>query len=574
MRLSEHPLTKPGVQSASPTSARVPAAACPALLAAAAVAAIGSVAVLLVSMTPLQTAVPWIAAGTAVAAGTVLLLVFAGRRPREAGRPAAHSPAPSAIDGTRDGMADDPVPTAGGHADGEDATPLVLQRQLAAAAERFRTQQIEVMDDRAELAGAIVHDMNNALGAVAGYADFLTADLPPGSPQADYAARILTAVDRARLALHRLMATARPGPVELRTERASRVLDMAATLLRGEHAAGGLTVCDEAGAPDPRCDAGLLARTLAGLATDVAVGVGGEGRHLVLRASGRTVREGSTAVEGDEAGEEGWLVRTPLMPPAGLHVVFELRIDGPPPPPEELSALTDPLLAARARHRRRHGKRSEGESSPETTQVAALQAARLHGGGLILRSHPSGGTLVQLYVPAVASAPRRPSAPPERCVAPTIRVLVVESDHGCGDRFQTGLEQHGCEVSVCDDPRDALEAVADEPAFFDAIVIGPGFGLSGGAASAGRALATRLKALRSDLPCVLYAAGSDAGRPLPLSSSAVPADIVLPLPVDLPRLARGVAALAAGRSDGQPGTDRSGAGRSGTGRPDDDRGRR
>ncbi len=53
---------------------------------------------------------------------------------------------------------------------------LVVGRD--SAQERLRAAQLDHMDGVADVAGMIVHDVNNALGAVAGYADFLVADLP------------------------------------------------------------------------------------------------------------------------------------------------------------------------------------------------------------------------------------------------------------------------------------------------------------------------------------------------------------------------------------------------------------
>ncbi|PWC39016.1 hypothetical protein TSO352_01865 [Azospirillum sp. TSO35-2] len=418
-----------------------------------------------------------------------------------------------------------------------DGGALVVGRHHTA--ERLRAQQIEAMDARAELAGAIVHDMNNALGAVAGYADFLVTDLPtclpPGAPQADYAVRIVNAVDRSRTALRRLMSAARLDPLDLRPDRAARVLSSTAALLHTAPAIpASLSIRDEPGAPDVICDTGLLARTLAGLALDLtdAAGRAPEAR-LCLRVAAWNGECGPAAAADADvdaaAIRAGWRVRTLLAPRPGLHALFELRIDGPPLADEVLFALVDPLLSARARARR-GGDRARGDAD---AVPAALLVARRHDGGLELRTHPAEGTVVRIHIPGVPSAlpsPRPVPAVPDRSVraAPVIQVLVVDRDPAAGDRLQSGLERQGCEVSVCDDAGDALEIVADEPAFFDVVVVGPGLGAS----SVGRTLVARLKALRPDLPCVLYGAG--------------PADLTLPPPVDLPRLARGVAALAAG----------------------------
>lgn len=518
-----------------------------------ALAALAGAAVLLLSaLDPLREALPWLlplmAAGSGAAGGLALLSIRSARRLAVGDeRPQAHPPpAPSA-------SADRPdVPVADSSAAIaalEEALQEALRECGRQANQRLRSQQIAAMDARADLAGAIVHDMNNALGAVAGYADFLVCDLPEGSAQANYAGRVVAAVDRTRSGLRRLVAEARTEPVNLKPEPAGMVLDEAATLLRAVPAPpGSLSIRHDAGTPDPICNAGLLARTLAGLAVEIlaATGRGGDAR-LCLRAFFPADADDPDA----DAAAAGWTVRPLLTPLPGPHALFELRVDGPPLADEVLAGLADPLLAARSCYRRGQTAGKEDAHWP-----AALQTARRHDGGLSLLTHPAEGMAVRLHIPAAspaqfqsryqspapaASFPRAAKAPARHLVAPTYKILVVDADPASGDRFQAGLERQGFEVSVCEDLREALEVVTDEPGFFDAVVIGPGLS----ALPAGRALACRLKSLRADLPCVLYAAAGPASAGLGAEAGG-PADLLLPLPVDLPRLARGVAALAAG----------------------------
>ncbi|CAO3439397.1 hypothetical protein [Azospirillum endophyticum] len=511
-------------------------------------AALGGAAVLLLSaLDPVRDAAPWalplLAGGVGAAAGLVLLSVWTARR-RSTGREVLRvQPCRPA------GPAASPAPSGEGKSEADAVRIAALEEALRdkdrQASERLRSQQIAAMDARAELAGAIVHDMNNALGAVAGYADFLVSDLPAGSPQADYACRVVTAIDRVRPGLRGLVSAAGMEPVPLKPERAVHVLDEAATLLRMVPTPpGSLAVRHDAGTPDPICNADLLARTLAGLAAEIlaATGRGGEARLCLRSAAFGAVQAGGDDDCGD-AADAGWTVRPLLTPHAGLHALFELRIDGAPPADQVLAALVDPLLSARTCYRRGQADRDEAGRWP-----AALLTARRHDGGLTLLTHPKEGAAVRLHIPAVlpasssAASPthlRALRAPSDHCIAPTYKVLIVDADPASGDRFQAGLEQQGFEVSVCDDLRDALDVVTDEPGFFDALVIGPGLS----ALPAGAALAARLKALRPDLPCVLY--GSQGTGP-GADGTGGPADLLLPLPVDLPRLGRGVAALAAG----------------------------
>lgn len=546
MSPSDHSLSGPRVGRTVPA---VPAGASGSGMAAPAIAALAGAAVLLLpALAPLRESLPWLlpltAAGSGAAGGLALLSIRnARRRPAGDERPQVDpEPLPSA---SADRAEVPEADTSAANAAHIAALQEALRECGRQANARLRGQQIAAMDARADLAGAIVHDMNNTLGAVAGYADFLVCDLPEGSPQADYAGRAAAAVDRARTGLRRLVAEARTERVHLKPERAATVVGEAATLLRSVPAApGSLSIRHDAGTPDPICNAGLLARTLAGLAAEILTATGrGSDARLCLRAFFPADADDPDA----DAVAAGWTVRPLLTPLSGPHALFELRVDGPPLADEVLAGLADPLLAARACYRRGQSAGMEDAHWP-----AALQTARRHDGGLSLLTHPAEGMAVRLHIPAASPAPVPASAlaasfpygakaPARHHVAPTYKILVVDADPASGDRFQAGLERQGFEVSVCEDLREALEVVTDEPGFFDAVVIGPGLS----ALPAGRALAGRLKALRADLPCVLYAAAGPAFAGLGAEAGG-PADLLLPLPVDLPRLARGVAALAAG----------------------------
>lgn len=394
--------------------------------------------------------------------------------------------------------------------------------------DRLRAAQIDGMDAMASLAGGLVHDVNNALGAVAGYADFLVADLPADSPQADYAARILRAVDRSKTMLRRLLVACRNAPPDFRPVRADRILADTAALLRSSLPDGvGLTVHDAPDLPVFPGHAPLLARTLAALGPEI---LGAADARLAVRAS-----LWSGAMDAVVA-PPGWRVLVPLSPRRRPHAVLELRSSGAPRSVAELRALLDPLHAAREAARRQ----------TEETPPAALAVARWHDGGLVVWTHPVEGTLVRLFlplngagdvggvagalpVPPGAAAPGAPSGAPSR--TPSRHVLVVDDDPAMGDWLSVTLERMGCEVAVCESAAEALEIMVEEPASFDIVIAGP---LAAG--MSGPALIVRLKALRPGLFCVLC--GDLDGGP---GAQPVPADLFLPRPVDAASLARAVA---------------------------------
>ncbi|WP_298371890.1 response regulator [Azospirillum sp.] len=402
-----------------------------------------------------------------------------------------------------------PLPTGG---------QLIIGRD--SAQERLRAAQLDRMDGAVDLAGMIVHDVNNALGAVAGYADFLVADLPAGSPEADFAARILSATDRSKTTLRRVLSAARDLAVEIRPVPSAAVLNETDRLLRMTRRPG-LSLRDEAGHVDGLGDGGLIVRCLAGLANDLGGDSGAEGEKraaLILRA----LRWGG----GEDAlkAPAGWACQPILPPHRRPHLLFELRAPAPPPSMAALRALIDPLLAARE-----HARAGAGDRPP-----SALALARALDGGLILWTHPAEGTVLRLFVPMTPSSL---AAAPRPALADARHVLVVDEVRETGDRLSIGLERQGYEVAVCESAADALEILVDEPGFFDvAVVAGPSAG-----GMPGLSLIGRLKELRPDLPCILYTDQPVDGDPARVAASGV--DRVLSKPIDMERLSRSIAAL-------------------------------
>ncbi|MFD1627162.1 PAS domain-containing protein [Azospirillum griseum] len=417
-----------------------------------------------------------------------------------------------------------------------DGGVLLLGRDRAQ--DRVRAVQLDRMDAAADLAGMIVHDVNNTLGAVAGYADFLVADLPAGSVQAGYAARILAATDRSKTGLRHLLSSLREMPVDLQPLSAVAVLGEVDRLLRG---AGGAipSLRNEAGGVEGVGDSALLGQALVGFVLDGGAGgaappdeVGSapvSDRKLVLSARWSGADDALRA-------PVGWTCH-PLLPPCPrAHLLFELHLPPlarsvPPLTVAQIRGLTDPLMLTR-----NHGRAGGAGDAPPSI----LAVARAIDGGVVIWTHPGEGTVLRLFVPlaasslAVAETPARPV---------THHVLVVDEVRASGDRVSIGLERLGYEVAVCESAADALEILVDEPGFFDvAVVAGP----SAGGMTA-LSLIGRFKALRPDLPCILCT-DSMPGR---VGGGAVPqepdgldgVDRCLGAPVDLARLADAITRL-------------------------------
>src|SRR5581483_4420418 len=75
-----------------------------------------------------------------------------------------------------------------------------------------RRQQSQKLAALGRLAGGIAHDFNNVLGAIAGFAEFLSEDLPADSEQRRFAERIVQAAARAKGLIRQILSFARATP--------------------------------------------------------------------------------------------------------------------------------------------------------------------------------------------------------------------------------------------------------------------------------------------------------------------------------------------------------------------------
>lgn len=410
-----------------------------------------------------------------------------------------------------------------------EAADRVADRAVAdRAVEERRRVRIDRMEAQARLAGRLAHDLNNHMGAIAGYADFLATDLPPGSTEADHARRILAAVDRARETLRRQVGITRIAAGALRP---IRPLDLMADLL-GPLRAGlprsvALTVREAPDLPDLRGDGPLLVQALAALVDNARRAMDGSAEAAL------TLRTVLWPGHGEAAGglPPGWSWDETLPPRRRPHILFEVRDSGPGVAQADLPRLFDPLVAGHDRN----GRRGDGLG-------LAMVFAVLHGhdGGILIASRQGEGTLVRLFVPLADASPVSMAGGAAKASDGTVqapvplrcRILLVDGDAASGDRLSAGLERLGHEVAVCESVEEALAVFAEEPGAFDVVAAAAGF--SG--------LPARLKESHPGIVCVLY------GGPAPRVQGA---DLVLPAPVDVLLLGTRAAELAAVRREGR-----------------------
>jgi PAS domain S-box-containing protein len=144
---------------------------------------------------------------------------------------------------------------------------LALQQLL------FESQKMEALG---RLAGGIAHDFNNVLGAILGFGQFLIDDLVPGTPQAMFADRIVTAGKRGRSLVRQILAFARRDPVELTEVPLAETIAEACELLAILPESTNLVIDNSAPAAIIVADKGQLVQVLVNLCVNASDALAGE----------------------------------------------------------------------------------------------------------------------------------------------------------------------------------------------------------------------------------------------------------------------------------------------------------
>ena len=350
----------------------------------------------------------------------------------------------------------------------------VTERRLLEAQLR-QTQKMEAVG---RLASGVVHDFNNLLTIISGYAQMLWEGLPADSPLRGAASEILGAASRAASLTSRLLAFSRKQKPELRLLDLNEVVSGLEWMLRrviGEDIEL-ITILGE-NLPRIQADPVQLEQVLMNLVVNA---------REAMPEGGRIVIETAQANLGDE------YVRTHLGARKGPHVLLAVSDTGCGMEPEVLRQAFDPFFTTK-------------ESGTGLGLITVYGIVQQHGGQLWAYSEPGAGTTFKIYLPAAEAVPAPAQETSTSEALPTegaTGVLLVVEDEADLRKLITGiLEQAGYRVLSAGDPEEALRIAAEQPVGVDLLltdVVLPRM--------SGRQLADRLRQLLPSLR-VLYMSG-------------------------------------------------------------------
>jgi len=285
-----------------------------------------------------------------------------------------------------------------------------------------RTQKFQALG---RLAGGVTHRLNNALGTILGWTQWLLRQNPDERSQrglniirlaAQEAADLVDQVQR----FSRLQREEEPRTIVDLNEVVCDALRMTEPRWRDEAQADNVTI-----------------EVISQLAEPDAL-IEGHHEDLVEALINLLINAVEAMPEGGTITVRTRLLHTPT------HVLLEVSDTGPGIPPEQQSQIFDPFFT------------TKGTSAQGLGLSVTYSIVERHGGKIDLESRPGQGTTFRLEFPRVVLPASAAETPPEKRTSPPRRILVAEDDPELRELLTDLLESEGHHVLPC---ADGLEAV-------------------------------------------------------------------------------------------------------------------
>jgi len=316
---------------------------------------------------------------------------------------------------------------------GEGALQFIVRDVTERNVLRRRAAQAAKLAAVGELVAGVVHELNNPLTAIVGYAGLL-AKQPHSPSQEEDLARIAAQAQRAASIVRKLLTFARLQEPERRATDLNQLirdtLDLQAYRLRTSRVAVALDLAPDL--PQPAVDAQQIQQVLVNLVVNAEQAMAAAGRPGQLAVATRS---------------------------AGSAVEIRVNDNGCGIPSEHLDRVFDPFFTTKA----------PGEGTGLGLSVS-YGIVRDHGGEIRIESRLGEGTTFIVLLP-LGQPPRAPEGPrpASGCRLPTRRWLVVDDEPVALDVLQHALGSVGQYGEVAGSGHEALQRLAAES--FDYVVV-------------------------------------------------------------------------------------------------------
>ncbi|MBI2425595.1 MAG: response regulator [Candidatus Hydrogenedentes bacterium] len=375
-------------------------------------------------------------------------------------------------------------------------------------------RQSQKMEAIGTLAAGIAHDFNNLLAAIAGFTELSIEELPPDSPALSNLREIQQAVGHAAELVRQILAFGRKTGLEIKPVLLQSIAEDALKLLRRSIPPTiQIHYQPDAGCPPICADATALHQIIMNLCTNAYHAMESKGGDLSLRIAETDLREEP-------------LENHPELAP-GIYARMDISDTGHGMDNQTMQRIFEPYFTTKAR----------GSGT-------GLGLATVHGivsdlkGAVHVYSVQGSGTTFSIFLPlaqGAVAAEKRPLAAPE-LASGNERILFIDDERAICQFVTKALSRLGYHPTAMTSPREALALFQEHPGAFDAIVTDemmPGM--------RGTELLPQLRAIRPDIPVILYSGFAETIRNTPKDKRPFDAYVMKPMVVaELTRAIRGV----------------------------------
>ncbi len=387
-----------------------------------------------------------------------------------------------------------------------------LKREQAA---RQQSQRLEAVGT---LAGGIAHDFNNILGAILGFGEMTLRRSRPGSPMRRDLECIVTAGERGRALVDRILAFSRSSVSERVPVHVEKIARESVELLRPTLHPDVRLECDfRAELAAIMGDSTQVHQVFGNLATNAAQAMP-DGGSLRITLECLSLAQGRSATTGSiEAGD---------------YVVLTVSDTGGGIAPENRQRIFDPFFTTK-----------------EVNVGTGLGLSLVHGivfelgGAVDVTSTVGEGSTFVVYLPRSGDVAKPREVSQLNLPRGTLeRILVVDDDPALTRLMSEFCADLGYQWMACTSSVEAARVFRNRPDHFDAVVTDERMpGLSG------TALARELREIRVDTPIIMVS--GYLGDALISRAQALGVTAVLAKPVSKAELATALSGALARRAD-------------------------
>ncbi|MEE8395501.1 MAG: PAS domain S-box protein, partial [bacterium] len=372
-------------------------------------------------------------------------------------------------------------------------------------------RQSQKMEALGTLAGGIAHDLNNILSPIIGYSELLLAKAPEESEDRTYAGAIVESAQRAKELVSQILLFGRRAGAEKRVIDLGPLVRELAKFTRSTLPKTMVVREEISTGPAPVfCDRSQIHQVLLNLCVNAGQAIPDFGEITI----------GLATVELD--GFESFAGHTL----SGAHVRIAVRDNGIGMDRETLGNIFDPFFTTKGV--------GGGTGLGLSTVFGIVQS---HGGGIAVSSEPGAGTTFEVFLPLAEHAAENPADPGAHVAeGGSENILFVDDEKAIVKLAKVFLEQAGYHVTEAFDGRQALEIFSKNPGRFDLVVTDQTM-----PNMTGEKLASRLLALRRELPIILCTGNSENISPGDCQSLGIRKFLFKPIsPAELGRAIRSV----------------------------------